>query len=236
MIYRNLARSGRTRLTVDHRYSHLQISLSDSSVDTAGVEELSRQILATAYLHLDEHARRHPEFIRSLAPLPFRPAAPIIRQMLQAARAAGVGPMAAVAGALAEAVGDGLQEFCPDVLVENGGDLHIHCARPCQVEVYPGWGEFSAGLLLSIPPGRWGVASSSGRYGHSFSQGKAELVTVVTSSAALADAFATGIANRVVSGCAPAEILKDYHFLNAVAIIWRGGLWYEGELDLHLRP
>jgi hypothetical protein len=44
-----------------------------------------------------------------------------------------------------------------------------------------------------------GVASSSGKFGHSFSYGKADLVTVISEDPCLADAFATAIANKIHS-------------------------------------
>jgi len=235
MIYRNLARHDCPHLTVVHRHSHVRIRLAETA-DPAAAGDIAHGILVTAYAELDEHIRHHPDFLHSLTPRPDQATTPMIRQMLRAARTAGVGPMAAVAGALAEAIGEGLRDFCPQVMVENGGDLHIHTDRPAQVGIYPGWGGFSSCFQLTLPPGQWGVASSSGRFGHSFSQGTADMVTVVTGGATLADAYATALANRVVPGSDPAEILKAYHFLDAVAIVWQDTLWYDGDLDLQLTP
>ena len=41
--------------------------------------------------------------------------------MIEAGRKANVGPMAAVAGAIAEYVGRELLDFSPEIIVENGG-------------------------------------------------------------------------------------------------------------------
>src|SRR4030043_72049 len=55
---------------------------------------------------LEEYINRHPLFLHSLEPFSVEEDAPVIvRDMAQAASIAGVGPMAAVAGAIAEAGG-----------------------------------------------------------------------------------------------------------------------------------
>jgi ApbE superfamily uncharacterized protein (UPF0280 family) len=217
---------------MEYRHSRIFIGLDNSSVETARVEEIASGTLQFAYRLLENYGRRQPDFFQSLSPLPDREGPPLIRRMLQAAQLAGVGPMAAVAGALAEEIGVNIRSLCPDVLVENGGDLYIRRRRPSRVRIYSGWGDFSSPLSLLLPAGEWGIASSSGLYGHSFSQGEAEMVTVVCPSAVMADAFATGIANKVSPGCDPAAILAEFERPAAVAIVWQGTLWYRGEFEL----
>ena len=74
---------------------------------------------------IESYAQRHPDFVRTLAPLRIPGPAPmIIREMAEAGCRAGVGPMAAVAGAIAEHVGKALLAHTDEVIVENGGDFY----------------------------------------------------------------------------------------------------------------
>ena len=75
---------------------------------------------------IEEYINRYPEFLISFQPLPFQEAAPeIVKEMLLAAREVSVGPMAAVAGSIAESVGRDLLPFSPEIIVGNGGDIFI---------------------------------------------------------------------------------------------------------------
>jgi len=145
------------------------------------------------------YARRVPRFFDSFRPLPMRrPVPDVVSRMSLAARRYGVGPMAAVAGAIAEHVGRELLRAVPEVIVENGGDVFLS-ARCCTVQaVWAGEASPLGGKLrFKLPAGEWGVCTSSGTVGHSVSLGKADAVVAVARSAALADAAATAIGNRV---------------------------------------
>ena len=75
---------------------------------------------------LENYIRSHPLFLHSLEPFPIEDTAPgIVKEMANATRAVGVGPMAAVAGAIAEAVGRDLLAYSPEIIVENGGDIFL---------------------------------------------------------------------------------------------------------------
>ena len=120
--------------------------------------------------------------------------------MAEAARACGVGPMAAVAGAVAQAAAEAaLAAGAGEAIVENGGDTWIASPREVTVGLYAGEHPISGRLALRIPPDRLpvSVCSSSGRFGHSLSFGRCDLATVVAGSGALADAAATLAANCV---------------------------------------
>jgi ApbE superfamily uncharacterized protein (UPF0280 family) len=121
--------------------------------------------------------------------------------MIEAGRKAGVGPMAAVAGAVAEYVGRGLMTRSPDVIVENGGDIFIRTDDPLTIGVFAGNSPLSmkVGLKIDASGNGVGVCTSSGTIGHSLSLGSADAVCVVSSSCALADASATAIGNIVRS-------------------------------------
>jgi ApbE superfamily uncharacterized protein (UPF0280 family) len=67
------------------------------------------------------------------------------------------------------------------------------------MEIHAGESPLSGKLALVLPPGTWGVCTSSGTTGHSLSMGRADALTVVCRDPALADAWATALANQVSS-------------------------------------
>ena len=86
---------------------------------------------------LEKYIERHPAFLTALEPYPIEEDAPdIVKEMAEAGRKAGVGPMASVAGAIAECVGIELIAFSPEVIVENGGDIFLKSLRTRLVGVY----------------------------------------------------------------------------------------------------
>lgn len=143
----------------------------------------------------------YPEFASSLAPLADdEQAPPVARDMLAAGSRAGVGPMAAVAGAVARRVGQALLVHSPEVIVENGGDIFMRCFGPrtfCVLAESSPTGMLALSVQEPWKGSGVGVCTSSGILGHSLSFGKADAVTVVAEDAALADALATSLANRV---------------------------------------
>ena len=161
----------------------------------------AEELLEKFRADIESEIRRRPEFADSLSPLPTpADASPIVRAMLHASRTYDVGPMAAVAGAIAQFVGEGLLQHTPEVIVENGGDIYLRMERPVEMGLYAGEDSpFSAELRLRVDPAGkpLGVCTSSGTVGHSLSLGRADAVVVVAESAALADAAATAIGNRI---------------------------------------
>jgi ApbE superfamily uncharacterized protein (UPF0280 family) len=107
--------------------------------------------------------------------------------------------MAAVAGAVAEAVGKDLLALSPEVIIENGGYIFIHSLTTRNIVIYAGKSPFSGKIALEIAADDTpcGICTSSGTVGHSLSFGRADAVIVLAASAALADAAATAICNRV---------------------------------------
>jgi len=164
------------------------------------LEKLAEDILIKIRQELKSYIRKHPEFMYSFSPIKVEENAPyIVRLMAESSAPAGVGPMASVAGAIAEIVGKELKRESDEVIVENGGDIFISTAKERKVLIFAGQSPLSEKLALAIPPGTCGVATSSGKIGHSISTGKADAATVVARSAAVADAFATALGNRVKS-------------------------------------
>jgi len=187
---------------------------------------------------LEKYIAHHPDFLTSLEPVEVEKDAPkIVRDMAAAARLCGVGPMAAVAGVIAEAVGRELLEFSPEVIVENGGDIFLKTLRRRTIGIYAGGSPLTGKLGLQIEPEDTplGICTSSGTVGHSLSFGRADAVVVLADSAALADAAATAIGNRVSD---VTDIEKGIEFarsigrLKGVVIIKddRLGVWGEVKL------
>jgi len=166
----------------------------------SSLEQEARESIVRHRALLEGYIAGHPGFADALEPVSVEADAPaIVRDMAQAAELAGVGPMAAVAGAIAEAVGRELLAFSPEVIVENGGDIFLTIERSRTIGIYAGDSPFSGKLALHIEPGETplGICTSSGTVGHSLSFGRADAVIVLSPSTALADAAATAVGNIV---------------------------------------
>jgi ApbE superfamily uncharacterized protein (UPF0280 family) len=152
---------------------------------------------------LEEYIRQHPLFMHTLEPYTVDSNAPeIVREMAEAGNIAGVGPMAAVAGAIAEAVGRDLLAFSPEIIVENGGDIFMQTLKTRRAGIFAGESSpFSGKLALEIAAEDTplGICTSSGTVGHSLSMGNADAVIVTAVSTSLADAAATAICNKIKS-------------------------------------
>jgi hypothetical protein len=181
------------------RESDLAIGVDQQSY-TDSLVSLSHQELARVRADLEDYIRLQPEFRTALEPLSLLAGAPdIVRIMSQAAWAAGVGPMAAVAGAISQRLGETLLEHCREVVVENGGDIFLHSESDRIIAVFAGASKFTGKIGIKIKAGETpaGVCTSSGTVGPSLSFGRADAVVIKAASAALADAAATAAANRV---------------------------------------
>jgi hypothetical protein len=182
---------------------------------------------------LESYIKSHPIFLTTLKPFEVeQDAPPIVKETADATREVGVGPMAAVAGAIAERVGKELLPYSDDVIVENGGDIFLKTSKERFIGVYAGESKFTKKIAFSILPEETplGVCTSSGTVGHSLSFGYADAVIVFSPSTALADAAATAIGNRVrIAEDIPEalEFAQSIKGLRGVAII-KGdnmGLW-----------
>ena len=149
---------------------------------------------------LEDFVATMPRFAESFVPVQVPRSAPmLVKRMAEAAYAADVGPMAAVAGAVAEFVALGLAKHSAEVIVENGGDDFLVIARERIVAIDAGASPLSGRMGLRIAPEQspLAVATSSATVGPSVSLGKADAVTVLAHSGALADAVASAAGNRV---------------------------------------
>jgi uncharacterized protein len=147
---------------------------------------------------LEAYIKNNPKFLKTLEPIPI-PLKPLVAKLMaEAAEKAHVGPMAAVAGVLADlAVKNMLHTGCEVAVVENGGEISAVSNMPIDVAIAAGDEPLSKRFGFRLTEFPIGVATSSGRFSHAFSFGKAEAATVFCKNAGLADAAATAVCNVV---------------------------------------
>jgi hypothetical protein len=152
--------------------------------------------------YLEDFIRSDPFFQLTFEPYRCPKDAPeIVRRMCDASEKANVGPMAAVAGAIAEfaveaMVGAGAQH----AIIDNGGDIALKLSKPVTIGVYTGESAIKdTGFRLEPREGITGVCTSSGTVGPSISLGNSDAATVFARDAALADAAATALGNIIKS-------------------------------------
>jgi len=200
--YRNQFSQQRFRsFGVNYKETDLWIGVDPESFREEMREAALSKVIALrtemeAYLLID------PVFGKTFEPHAVKPNAPeIVNRMADATRRAGVGPMAAVAGAFCEAVGWHLmQQFSiQEIVVENGGDIFLKINRNLLMSVYAGNSPLSGkiGIEISADQSPLGVCTSAGTVGPSVSLGKTDATMIVCRNTALADALATTFGNLV---------------------------------------
>lgn len=195
-------RSYRSRI-ISPNWISFTVQVKETDLWIRAREHLTSQGYERVYYYrhqLETYIRLYPDFRESLQPLSADPLAPaIIQAMLEAGRTAGVGPMASVAGAVSQFVGQDLLTLSPDVIIENGGDLFILCREELTVGIYAGESPLSGHVGIQLPGSAdpKGLCTSSGTVGPSLSFGKADAATILSASAVLSDAVASAVGNRV---------------------------------------
>ncbi len=196
----------------------------------------TRAAIREARRQIESHATLRPEFLSARTPLSPDPhAPPVPATMYQAAVLADTGPMAAVAGAVAEFVARELAPLSADAIVENGGDLFIISSQERLVGVRATGSALDGKVALVTPPGEIAACTSSGTVGHSASAGRADAVVIAADNGAFADALATATANRVRSANDVQQALswaRDRGEVRSVVIICGDTLAAWGELQL----
>ena len=180
--------------------------------------------------------RANPKFLYTLTPL-VAPEKPVVaRLMALVAEKAGVGPMAAVAGAIADLAEDMIREGCEVAVVEDGGEISAVSNRPVDVAVAAGEEPLSKRFGFRLTEFPIGVATSSGRFSHALSFGDAEAAIVFCKNAALADAAATAVGNVVKGEDAQAGIQAgisrglSIEGVEGVLIIYKGQVGTAGRI------
>ena len=149
---------------------------------------------------LEAYILEDPVFLESHLPVSPQPGADaLVVSMAAEAAKVGVGPMAAVAGAFAETClcdmrGAGAEQ----AVVDNGGDIAFLIKHRVRVGIYAGASQIrDLAFELEPRPDPFGICTSSGTVGPSFSYGRTDAAVVVSRNTVLADAAATALGNRV---------------------------------------
>ena len=195
------------------------VSCGETDLCIMGDRELKKEAIEAIGRYrreLEEYIKVDPGFKDSLEPIEVDPGAPdIVKSMIKAGSAAGVGPMAAVAGAVAEYVGRELLKYSKEIIVENGGDIFIKSSKARTFGIFAGKSTLTGKLTFEImaEDTPTGVCTSSGTVGHSMSFGKADAACIVSKDTALADAVATATGNLIKG---PEDIENGIAFAKAV--------------------
>lgn len=193
------------KLVRDRDLFSFNVIVKETDLWVSAEKELVKETrdLIIDYRHqLESYIQAHPEYVNSLNPYPADQFAPeIVKMMISETEKVGVGPMASVAGAIAQYVGNNLLDITDQVIVENGGDIYLKTSRDVAISIFAGESPLSnrIGILINVYQMPLGVCSSSGTVGHSLSMGNADVVCILSSSAILADGAATALGNRIKS-------------------------------------
>lgn len=220
-----------------------QVRIKETDLHIQAEKDLTGEALESVLdcrHQIESYISSHPAFLSSLLPITNDPLAPgIVQEMITAGKIAGVGPMAAVAGAIAERVGRDLLSGgkTTEIVVENGGDVYIALNSRAEIGIFAGRSPLSHKIGIAVLPTAMplGICTSSGTVGHSLSFGRADAVTVLAKSAALADAAATAIGNTVKSktdiGCG-LDLAGEIEGLLGAVIIVKDQIGARGEIEL----
>jgi ApbE superfamily uncharacterized protein (UPF0280 family) len=186
---------------------------------------------------LKEYIKKNPEFYYSFKPVIAKSNDEIIKLMSESSFLTKTGPMASVAGAIAEITGKKFLNFSDEIIIENGGDIFAKMGRDFIVGIYAGSSPFSMkiGIKLKKREIPYGIATSSGTIGHSFSFGDADAVCVVSPSATLSDGSATYFGNLIKGKIDKEMIIKelnDFPFIEGIVIIRRKEIFLWGNIEI----
>ena len=235
-----------------HHESDLLVGVPHQLFCSEMVGSVEKELIRLRQTLLD-YSELDPRFLTALQPLdliepergsetgtaPGTKGAKELQTMIRCGQQSGTGPMSCVAGLFAEQVGRMLVSAYGDmeVVVENGGDIYLRNREDLVSVIHAGTSSLSDKMAFVVPAGEWGICTSSGTLGHSFSRGRADAVTVICSSAPVADAWATALANRV-QGAADINPVLDYAGqipeIRGCAVIVEEQVGVRGEFELKL--
>ncbi|NLJ41131.1 MAG: UPF0280 family protein [Clostridiales bacterium] len=212
---------------------HFNLRVGETDLNIGAERILDKETLKLAKecrQVIESYIKDFPDFLTSLRPVSWGSNAPdIIKAMCLAADKAGVGPMAAVAGVIAQYVGEGLEKFSREIIVENGGDIYINGSTERMIGIYAGDSSITGKVGIRIRPEDLplGVCTSAGKVGHSLSFGQADAAVAISPDTVLADAVATAIGNRVKT---PNDIQKALDFAKTIPEITGALIVIDNEL------
>lgn len=184
---------------IRHRF-HLRETIATIIADEEQHVEAARQGITRARQELEHYIAGDPFFLTTFESYSVDTGILVVDRMSGASGAAGVGPMAAVAGSIAWAGVEAMEEAGASFgIVDNGGDIALLCDREVRIGIHAGSSPLSDryAFVTGPLPGIWGICTSSATVGHSISLGVADAAVVFSQSPALADAWATAICNRM---------------------------------------
>lgn len=212
-IYRNLHRS------TDLVSFNVMIEETDLYISAlSNLEKEARESIVKYRNTLEDYIKENDIFLTSLKPLSLNDNMPLIcKLMVKSTQKAGVGPMASVAGVMAELVGKDLLKYSTEIIIENGGDIFIKTDKKRNIGIFAGNNSpFRDKIIIQIDPQDTplGICTSSGTIGHSLSFGKPDAVTVLAKDAGLSDACATAIGNIIQT---PNDFEKGVEFAKRIS-------------------
>lgn len=208
------------------RPKSFDIQVQDLVLHISAPEDFAEESRAAAlsfWEQLESYGLRYPQFRQSKRPLGevAADAPPIVREMVQASAAAGVGPMFTFRGAVVDQVGRFLADQLHELTVACDGDYYLRSRKRMKLAVKRRGGE---PLTVALPPSGdpVGVSTTLGR-----GRGGAgpDGLAVIASSCMLADAAAAGV--QAVLG-KPDGFGMALRYLQQVAGV-RGGVVVVGE-------
>ena len=212
-------------------FVHAKLEIEETAATIAAERHLvgyAVDAIKAARLEIERQIRKDDFFLTTLEP--YDPAAgcsTVISRMCEASRLAGVGPMATVAGVIAqEALEAMVSHGCTHGWVDNGGDVALILDDSATVEVFSEPGSKNAvGLSLEPTKGIVGLCTSSARLGHSISFGDADAAVVMAKDAVLADALATAVGNGVKDGASLQSCFDDFKHIEGLlaGLVMRDG-------------
>lgn len=219
--YRKSFSQGRwAHFTLSYKETDLWIGIDHESFQPempSCAEKLTRELRD----EMDAYLTTDPAYRKALTTYPAGKNAPLIFQQMSAVcEQTGIGPMSAVAGAVARYVALSLKARFQinEIIVENGGDIYADIKKDMDIAVFAGPSVLSekVGLHIEADYAPLGICTSSGTVGPSLSFGKADAVMIICRDAALADSYATLFANKVQTADDTDRVLKEVSTIKEV--------------------
>lgn len=192
------------------RFEYVRIIVEESDlwlgIEKSRFEKVDQKLVRYEIVRLREVLKDYivlnPIFLQSMKPIEiYNTDPPIIIKLKETGIISDTGPMTGVAGLIAEKITNFIVNTfeIKEVIVENGGDICMKINSDLNLSIAAGKnsGFNNLGLKILASEEVIGICSSSGTFGHSFSFGKADLLTVISHDTVLADAWATSLANQI---------------------------------------
>lgn len=215
-------------MVIRHHFE-LRETIATILADDESIIHAASEGMRSARSELERYLIKDPFFGLSYEPVSIPEKPEIAKKMALAAKRAEVGPMAAVAGAVAaEGIAMARENGALFCVIDNGGDIAMISDRKIRIGLYAGESPLSGkyAFLIEPPDELYGICTSSATVGHSFSFGTADSVTVFAPDPVLADAVATSVCNTLtISDQSCLEDLDPdidgiYAVFNDTSIVW----------------